>query len=257
MNDKNQYPPSVQRALLIIDYLGASEQPKSIREICDSLTIPIATAYRIINCLIDYGFVSEDQSSPGKYRLSFKFSFLGKNTFESKVLIAIAHPFMEKLALETSQACQLSVLSKGSVMTIDQVLPMSVITIVAKFGEPIPINSSASGKILTSLLPEKERNTVLNKVWKNINKKTPYTIDNLQKFVFALNEAREVGYGTDYQEYAIGIGCLAVPIYDKFNNPIAALGLTGHIDNYIDMNIFNSALEKLKHTSILISEEIY
>ena len=78
----------------------------------------------------------------------------------------------------------------------------------------------------------------------------------LAQFAAILDEIRQKQYGTDFEEYALGIGCLAVPIYDAGNKPIAAIGLTGQIENYQDSEKFNEFLESLRNVSELIKNEI-
>ncbi|MHC1773305.1 MAG: IclR family transcriptional regulator [Flexilinea sp.] len=253
--DTTKFPPSVERALKVLDYIGTYENTKSIQEIAAELNIPTASTYRIINCLVHYGFLRESRLSADKYCLGYKLYVLGRNVIEGADLCEIAHPHMELLAKSTGQACQLCVISDNAVLTIDQALPLSVITVIAKLGEKIPINVSASGTLLVSLLPADKQKTFLSNAWKIIRKQTPHTIDDLSKYKEKLEYTKIQGYGIDDEEYALSIGCLAVPIFDG-KTPIASLGLTGSIDNYRDKRKFQTSLEKLKEASYLISEKL-
>ena len=255
-NEFESYPPAVERTLQVLDYLGSSTEPKSIKEISAALQIPPASAYRMIRCLIGYGYLRESRSSADKYQLGYKINVLARATFEGLDLCEAAHPYMETLAKETGQACQLCVLSDNSAMIIDQALPTAAITIIAKLGAKVPINVSAGGRLLTALLPKEKQRAFLNNAWKIAAKNTVNTVDSLPLFASSLKEIEKQGFATDIEEYAIGIGCLAVPVCDAEHRPIAAVGLTGQIDNYRDPERFSAALEKLRAVSASIEKEI-
>lgn len=231
-------------------------EPKSIKDICSTLKIPPASTYRIMRCLIGYGYLRESRTYPDKYTLGYKINVLARNSFSGFDLCEIAHPYMATLATETGQACQLCVLGDNAAITIDQALPTSAITVIAKLGSKVPINVSACGRLLVALLPAEKQSSFLTNAWKIIEKNNEHTIDDISQFAALLPGIREQLYGTDMEEYAIGIGCLAVPIFDTHEKPIAAIGLTGQIDNYRDEVRFQKSLSSLRHASLLISQEI-
>ena len=100
---------------------------------------------------------------------------------------------MEKLAADTAQACQLLVLDNDSVITIHQALPLSVITVIAKIGEKIPINLSAGGTILTLLLPNAKLTLFLKKAWKTVREQTEYSILDIEEYKKKLAVSNEQG----------------------------------------------------------------
>lgn len=254
MEANTQYPPAVERALKILDLFMKNDAPKSVKEISAMLDIPTASAYRIIRCLADAGYLQEDAAQSGYYHLGYKIGIFARHCDKSISLVAA--PFMEELAQKTNQACQLSVLSSDSVITIHQTLPSSTITVIADIGGKIPINISAAGKVLTAIMPPDKQKAFLDSAWKLKTVPTNYSIDKLENFVLALPEIAKKGYAIDFEEYALGIGCLAVPIFDKKGIPVAAIGLTGHIDNYRDEAIVLERAESLKKISRKISEVI-
>lgn len=253
--DESNFPPALERALSILEYLCESETPKSSKEISEELQIPIASTYRIVNCLRSNGYLRESRYFSDKFTLGYKLIALGRYAHDKFNIIEIANKHMEKLAANTAQACQLLVLDDDSVITIHQTLPLSVITVIAKIGEKIPINLSAGGTILTSLLPSTRLNLFLKKAWKTVRSQTEYSILDIEEFRRKLVISREQGYAVDREEYALGIGCLAVALYDQENNPIAALGLTGHISSY-EGEAFESLLKQLQVTGSQISDEL-
>lgn len=253
--DETNFPPALERAINILEYLAESETPKSSKEISEELKIPIASTYRIVNCLRNNGYLRENRYSSDKFTLGYKLISLGRSAHNKFNIIEVANKYMESLATQTAQACQLLILDDDSVITIHQTLPLSVITVIAKIGEKIPINLSAGGTILTALLPPSKLNPFLKKAWKNVRKQTDYSIMNVEDYKKKLSLSNNDGYAVDKEEYALGIGCLAVPIYDPERNPIAALGLTGRISSY-ENDSLKSLIKKLEQASLQISEEL-
>jgi len=255
-DESNIYPPAVLRALTIMEYLSANQSPLSIKEISDIIQIPHASTYRIVKCLSDYGYLRESPTQPDKYKIGYKFAILSKSTFDGTDLGTIASPIIRDLANKTRQACQLCVINDNNVITIDQALPKESITIIAKLGEPIPINVSASGKILSALMLESKRREMLTKVWPLFKSNTENTIIDLQDFLKHLEKVAQQLYGTDFEEFSLGIGCLALPIFDYSNCAIAAIGLTGPIEYYQNPQSFKALMDALLDASKKISKDL-
>ncbi len=251
------YPPAVERALSILDYMAENTQPLTIKEISNHMHIPHASAYRIVKCLIDFGYLRESPYHPEKYKLGYKPTYLSKMAFNGTDLVTIAIPHLKSLSEKTSQACQLCVLNGGYAITLEQAVPRDAITIIARLGEPIPVNASASGKVLISRMHKGKRKDILTRVWPSYKPNTEYTVTNLETFLEQLDEISKQNYASDFEEYALGIGCMAVPIYDNMQNPIAAIGLTGPIDNYRKQETFDSMLKELLEVSSDITKELF
>lgn len=255
-NEKKDFPPASLRTLQILDLFMNDPSPKTLKTISQQLDIPFTSLYRIAMCMQEYRYLVEDPTRPNHLRLGYKISQFSDIAFSEKNLIKIALPFMKKVAGELNQACQLCILEKNGVCTIEQYLPKSAITYITELNEIIPINVSASGKILTALLPPKEQELFLSKAAPNFSKNTDKTITDLQLLQKKLTEAASQGYGTDDEEYALGIGCISVPIFASGKKPIAAIGTTGPIEFYQSDDSFHSILLYLKKTAQEISEKI-
>ena len=258
-NKDPNFPPAVERALSIFDYIGDSESPKSIKEMSDELKIPYASAYRIVQCLVKNGYLAESNNSVNRYLLGYKFLLAGRMKFNSysPVLPEIIHPYLQSLASVTGQVSQLCILADDAIITLDQAIPTNTIVMIAKIGVKIPINASASGKILVSLLPEIRRDAFLLDAHKLFRKNTPNTIMDLDEFKASIMSCAESGYGLDMEEYALKVGCMAVPIRTGRNQHVfAAIGLTGSIDNYLNKTAFNLSLEALRKTQKDINDHL-
>ncbi len=255
-NTSSGFPPAAERTLQILDLFASSPEPKTLKTIAEQLDIPVSSLYRIIGCMQKYNYIVEAPFYPNYFKLGYKLSQFSSIAFSENDLIKLARPFMEDLTRTSNQASQLCILSENYVCTIEQCLPRSVITYISELGEKLPINVSASGKLLTALLPPQKQETFLKRAEKVFRRNTPYTIIDSEKLKKEFENIKHQKYSTDVEEYAVGIGCIAVPIYNNASStiPIAAIGVTGPISFYRNTNNFDSMLEKLLHVSSKIEQ---
>lgn len=252
MNKKNEgqgFPPATERTLQILDYFISDPSSKTLKTISEQLDIPTSSLYRIVSCMQAYNYIAEEPTRPNYFKLGYKCSQLSTTAFTENDLINLARPFMEELTRTSNQACQLCALTENRVCTLYQCLPLSTITYISELGEKLPVNITAAGKLLTALLPSQKQASFLKRAAKDFRRNTPHTITALDEFQKELDRIRRLGYATDVEEYAPGIGCIAVPIYDVNEAPIAAIGVTGPIKFYQNMNHFNIVLEELLNIS--------
>ncbi len=66
----------------------------------------------------------------------------------------------------------------------------------------------------------------------------------------------ERGYALDMQEYSIGVGCIAVPIFNYTGKCIASIGITGNYNEYLEEKNIQRFYEILKHAANEISSQM-
>lgn len=69
-------------------------------------------------------------------------------------------------------------------------------------------------------------------------------------------KSRFCGYGYDDEEFAVGIGCLAVPIYDGQKKCVGTLGITGSIQEYRNKKKFEYMLSILHDSASKIAQNL-
>ncbi|MDO4633588.1 MAG: IclR family transcriptional regulator [Eubacteriales bacterium] len=255
-NNQTDFPPASRRTLQILDLFMEDPSSKTLKMISEKLEIPFTSAYRIVMCMQDYGYLVEDPGRTGHVQLGYKLSRLSDIAFTEKKLVELAKPYMEQIMSDLNQASQLCILTDNGVCTIEQILPRDAVVCITALNESIPINISASGKILTALLPPKERREFLKKAVLRFEKNTGHTIVDPVLFQSHLEEIERQGYGTDDEEYADGIGCIAVPIVDSQQKVVAAIGTTGAVQYYKNEANLTSTLQYLKRTAQEIGKQL-
>ncbi len=243
--------PSVERTIIILEFLGEQSTPVSMKELSSSLGLPNASVFRIVKYLVRAGYICEHQGTLTTYSLGIKVLQLAQKASHQIDISRVSKDIMLNLAEKSAQTCQLAVLSAEKIMYIDQSLPSSYpVSIIAPLHTPMSANLSATGKVLYAFSDKTEQERLLKHLI--LEKKTDKSVSTKKDFIASLPAIKKAGYATDIEEYALGIGCIGAPIFDHTGRVIAAIGLTGHIADYTDHKQF----AKIKALSIAAGLEI-
>jgi DNA-binding IclR family transcriptional regulator len=247
---KQTVVPAVERALNILESLGTHGTSMTLKEIAATLDIPAVSTFRIVKYLCSRGYLKEEPHLPGQYNLGMQLLYIAHQLHRNSDLRVAAILSMRKLAEVTGQTSQLAILQDYGVMYVEQATPLKPVNIIAQLRTQIPVNVSASGKVLIAYLQPEEQNEYLKKI--EFVCQTKRSITNPAEFGKELLKVRQLGFAVDNEEYARGIGCLAAPIFDHLAKNIAAVGITGHIADYHN----EAKFENLKHQVLVAAKEI-
>lgn len=232
MNSQTQpsAAPALDRGLSIVEYLLETNQPASLKKISDDLSIPIASAFRLVKTLTARGYVNELSLNQQLYTPGNKLFQLVQRYQLMNPLLSVAQTPLKELAAATGQTAQLAMFRNRTVVYIDQAIPANPVSIVAPLHTPIPINLSAAGKIICAQLSQEEQLDLISR--ETLVQKTPYSLSSVDALLQNITGAKQLGYATDFEEYSRGIGCVSAAILDGLNHCVGALGITGHIEQY-------------------------
>lgn len=229
--------PAVMRTLDILENLFASTRPKSLTELSKELHIPQASLFRILKCMDSRDYITTIEEVPYKYTIAYKPIQLVTEYKDRYNYKEIVKPVMEILTYKTHQTAQYAVFQNNQFYYIEQVLSTAELNYIAQLYKPLEINSSAGAKIILANLPLEIQNTYLSNI--SLQQKTANTIVNVDELRKDLENSFLRGYALDNEEFAGGIGCMSVPIFNKRQKCIGAIGVTGRIKEYEDKENFN------------------
>ena len=254
MDVKNSLVPALDRALNILEYLASRQEAATLKQIAGDLDIPSASAFRLLKNLANRGYVKETSSGQTAYCLGYKLLQLSHACYRNLSLQETARPFLLRLADRLGQTVQLAFLQNRQVIYVDQVFSSAPLSIVAPLYTPLAVNTSASAKILLSFLSVREQEAILNQ--QPLTGSTPRTITDKTALLEEIQRSGRQGYGFDNEEFAPGIGCIAVPILDGDGACLAALGITGPILQYQDPGKRSAMVDALLQCSAGITARL-
>ena len=253
---KNATVPALERALNIVEYLAEAARPVTLKTLSAQLGIPMSSAFRLIKNLTNRGYVRELDGGQATYVLGDRITTLALRNERGGSLRMKALPYMNDLSARLDQTVQLAVMRNEELLYIEQVLNDSTasVSVVAPLYTPLNIHTSASGKLLFGYQTPEMQERCLAKM--SFAPATGNTITDPVQFWREAQISVERGYAVDDEEYAVGIGCLAVPIF-KRGACVACLGITGSIANYKISSQFDNMLRTLQSVARELTDSLY
>ena len=145
----------LERAFKILDYLCATGLPQRPLEISLGMSAPKSSIYELVGLLISVG-VLERVDVDGRVFLGRKLNFWGVNYLKHFDLTGLAQPILEWITKQTRETSQLCMLDGNKYFVSMMNEGNRPFRISADVGERIPIPWTASGRVLTGHMSEKE-----------------------------------------------------------------------------------------------------
>ncbi len=212
---------SVERSLdILLCFVNSTEL--SLTEIAKSVSLHKSTVYRLLHTLERKGFLIKNKVNE-KYRLGFKIWELSTNLSGINDPATVFLPEMERLRNLLDETVSLYVRDGYERIRIQSIESNQSLRRVAPIGERLSLALGASSKVLISY----EDKIIQVKILKQLEES--YEI-NIKKFEEIIKEVKKLGYATSFEERAIGAVAIACPIFDRQNNIISALSVSGPVN---------------------------
>lgn len=235
MKDKsNYYIKSIKRAIRVLDSFSLEENELGVTELSKKLKLHKSTVHRILVTLESEGVVVRKQSNQ-KYSLGMSLFRWGSIAQMQIDIRKYALPEMENLAKKTGECVYLNIISGKKRISIEKVESDLEVRRVIKLGEPLPLYTGGSGKVLLAYLPDKEIEKFTAE--EKLISYTPNTITEPKKLLENLKEIREKGYGIGVGERIKGATTIGAPVFDNTNKVVASLTISGPTERFDDDKI--------------------
>lgn len=213
------------KGLAVLETIANMEgEARIIDDVADRVGLSRSNTHRTLQTLIHAGYVERDDAN-GSYRPTMKMFALGVRQLGQLDLRKIAPPYMGRLAKESGETVHLSVLDGADVIYIDKIDSVQPIRAYSMVGGRAPAHAVATGKALLSA-----SDTVVDGLPSRLRKFTPTTITERSSLKAELEKARRLGYAVNRGEWREGVGGLASTVFDGFDRPVAAIGISGPLE---------------------------
>ena len=235
---------ALHRGLQILELLAGLRRGWSTSEIGRKLKIPKSSASYLLHTLQARGYLRREKG--GGYRLSMKMLALGSLALHGIEVREVALPILRRLVDETGITGHLGVLEGSEAVYIERIRSLGFIQLDTWVGRRIPLHSSGEGKALLAFSPPEQAAGLLQTI--ELRRFTPKTIVSLPKLRQELKKIRENGFAVDDEENTPGVRCVAAPIFNRAGRLVAALSLTGPLQQLTDDRLIKTA-EKVKEAA--------
>jgi DNA-binding IclR family transcriptional regulator len=219
---------TLDRGLVVLELLIRNEMGPT--EVARSVGVDRATVHRILRTLIERGYV-ERVSASGRYRANLRhlLALTGEmGAGAQSNWMVLAKSSLEELNAATGLTANLCVPSGNEIVYLMQILGEGL-SVHRPAGTRVSLHCSAVGKAYLGSLPEPELQAILATLtWE---KHTETTITSTSDLRLELEKSRARDYYVDHGEHNPRVKCIAAPVFDQFGRAIAALGVSGPVDD--------------------------
>jgi DNA-binding IclR family transcriptional regulator len=211
------------KAFMVLEIVAESAKPTSIPEIIRRTGLTKPTAHRVVNMLVDMGFLERDLSDTG-FIEGPALVGLAHRTLVASAPRSMRSAILQDVASEVGETCNYGVLSGAEVIYLDRIEAKWPLGLRFEAGSRVPAHCTAIGKLMLSKLPEEDLERLLRVM--PCAPYTPATITDPAALKKALETIRQDDIGTDNQEFMHGVNCVAVPITDAMGHCLGGLAVS-------------------------------
>lgn len=215
---------SLEKALDVLDAIGASQHGLGHAELAARLGVPRTTVYRILATLVARGMVRRDPFRR-VYSLGLHCFELARKAFSMPDLVAAASLELRALRDLTGETSYLAALDGLETVSLDRFEGAHSERSAAVHGERKPVYSTSQGKAILSALDRADRDAIIRDLV--LRPFTPKTITDRRRLRAELKLTTARGYAIDDEETLPGVHCVGAPIVDPEGKVRGAISIAG------------------------------
>jgi DNA-binding IclR family transcriptional regulator len=205
----------IARAASVLRALEGRPEGLSLGEIARQVGLARSTVQRIVAALAQEDFLVEAQPGrgvrigPGLARIA---SSLSSDVAE------ILRPHLVQLRDEVGETVDLSILSGGSAVFIDQLPGRQRLVALSGVGERFPLHCTANGKAILSCFANEDAAAL---VAKSVAEHPEHPLADVAKLLREIAATRRRHLAFDLGEHGEGISAVGAAVLDAFGRPVA------------------------------------
>ena len=215
---------ALSRGLGLLESVAARGGAGALAELCKDVGLHRSTAHHLLQTLVVHGYVSQDDASRA-YRLGPKVYRLASATWSEAQIAQLALPHLRELVRLTGETANLAIRKDDQAILLETVDGEGTLRVVDRIGAARPIHACAVGKVLLAFSPAAEHASIMKGL--TLKAQTPRTIVERDKLSRELVKIRSAGYALDDEEMALGVRCIAAPVFALPGQIVAAVGVAG------------------------------
>jgi IclR family transcriptional regulator, acetate operon repressor len=226
---------SLVRALTLLNRVAeAPGDGFTLTELAHQVGLPASTTHRLLTTLEQERYLRFDQEGR-LWSIGVQAFITGLAFTKSRRLGALSRPHMRFLMESSGETVNLAVEDDGEAIYLAQVECRQMMRAFARPGSRAPLHASAVGKAILSTMSDRSFLRILHQ--RGMPRLTPKTITTPAALRVEIEQARSAGYAVDDEEHAVGLRCIAAPIFDETGEAIAAVSASGPMARIVEDRI--------------------
>jgi DNA-binding IclR family transcriptional regulator len=213
-------------AFRILEAVASAKDPISLTEIARQLGMSKAGVFRYLKTLVERGYIVQNRDTV-RYRLGPKAYALSRLAPVGGDLIDAAEGPMRNLLVTTGLTTVLGAPTPDGIVIMRAFAGIRGMGLQVWPGQILrPLNALAHGKLVLVYGPEDYRARIFAGA---LEAKTPKTITDHDQLKHELERTKQAGYAVSAEEYVLGVGTLAAPIFGPGHELIGTIALVSFI----------------------------
>jgi len=211
----------IDRALQVIDYLYETGSPAGVYAIAKAVKAPLSTVYVIVDDLVEKNMLT--RNTDGSVWLGPRLYHYGLAYARSLDFMSVATHEMHDLCREAGETVQVCGRDGDYMLVLAMADGPSHFQVASRVGTRVPLNWTASGRLLAGHLPEAERVELFRRCAKSSpTGRAEMDAEVLSSSAGAAFDAR-LSIQAGESDYAVA--CIASPICDRDGECVATISI--------------------------------
>ena len=213
----------LRRIATVLDVVAFSSSGLTLQDIASAAQIPVSSAHRITNTLLDVGYL---EAAPNKkvYHTGPRLRRLLNLSFGDAPIEKVAAPLLTELANRLQEVAFICRLVGGKIKLEAFAFPLEAPTSLIHPGYEFPYHATASGK---AMLAFQNTDFIADALSEDIPRyQAGTTVDPVQ-IRQQLDSVRLRGYAVNDMEFDPGVFALAAPVIFEHGNVFLTVGIVG------------------------------
>jgi DNA-binding IclR family transcriptional regulator len=211
------------KALRVLEAVAESPQPITLSSIADALDLDKSTTYRMLNTLVEAGYVVRDAASK-RYSLSYKLVFLSRNLLAENEVSRLSRQVLEELTVTTRETVHLNILDGHQTILIQKVKGTQLVAVDFQIGDRSALHCTSIGK---ALLAYQEAPFIEEVLHAGLPPIAHNTITDPAVLRRELHNIRLQGYALDDHEFSDNMRCIAAPVFEQGGRVRMGISISG------------------------------
>lgn len=212
----------VLKALRLLSHVAQCGEPVMLAELSRAVQLPKPTSYRLALMLERAGYMRKDPLTL-RYSIGPKFEDIALSGLRNGGAGSGRRFLMDALAKRVGARVNFVVMRAGELLNVAWVESSSAIRVDINPDLQVPVQCSASGKLLLAYAKEEVRERFLRTApFRASTRNSIATAQGLRR-EFARIRSRD--YSEDREELIPGVNCLAVPVRNAAGDVVAGLAI--------------------------------
>lgn len=212
---------AIDRALQLLDLLTERGRPMSAYELARATGAPASTVYKIVEELNERGMLS--RAGDSQIWLGPRLLRYGLTYRASVDAFAEARREMERLCAEIGETVQICARDEGMMTVIGMARGPGHFNVASNVGTRVPLNWTASGRLLLGHLAEAERRAIFARCARPSETGQAETNPDILSWMARSEFERRLAVQMSASEYAVA--CIASPICDATGGCVATISI--------------------------------